>query len=61
MSDAEKPKCEWTRIDTDFNYWRSSCGEEWALDDGTPTENKMRFCHYCGKPLHENSQPDDLG
>jgi len=44
--------CVWT-YDDDSNLWRTSCGEEVHLTDGTPKENNFKFCVYCGKPLIE--------
>jgi hypothetical protein len=39
--------------------WHTGCGQEWMLNDGTPEQNGMRFCHSCGKTLvvHED-QPE---
>ncbi len=37
--------------------WRTSCGEEWMLNDGTPEQNGMRFCHSCGKTLVVEGEP----
>ena len=31
--------------------WHTACGQEWMLNDGTPEQNGMRFCHSCGKTL----------
>lgn len=39
--------------------WSSDCGQEFWLEDGTPSENSMQFCHKCGKPLAEHPQTDD--
>ncbi len=44
-------ECEWK--DDGEGNWNSSCGECWTLIDGTPKDNRMRFCCYCGKPLRE--------
>jgi hypothetical protein len=43
--------CTWTE-DSDGN-WETDCGETFILNDGTPKENHMKFCCYCGKPLKE--------
>lgn len=40
--------CGWTS-DDDGTY-HTGCGHAFVLNDGTPTENSMRFCCYCGKP-----------
>jgi len=47
-----KPKvklCKW-RQDDDGN-WVTSCKNIFILIHGTPTENDMRFCYYCGKRI----------
>lgn len=31
--------------------WHTGCGQEWMLNDGTPEQNGMHFCHSCGKTL----------
>ena len=44
--------CTWTHTDYCFeDCWETSCGNVWCLIEGTPTENGMQFCPYCGKPL----------
>lgn len=32
-------------------YWDTSCGETFYFPEGTPSENGMKFCPYCGKIL----------
>lgn len=41
--------CEW-KEDADGN-WDTGCGSSFAIIDGTPEENKMAFCPYCGGQL----------
>ena len=45
--------CIWTDMDDDYGGWETSCGEAFCLVDGTPRENKMHFCPYCGRKLKE--------
>ena len=40
--------------------WETSCGNAWSLNEGKPSENSMRFCLYCGKPLVEVLLLDEL-
>jgi hypothetical protein len=43
--------CEWTQ-DADFEMgdtYHSSCGELWSFIDGGPKENRVSYCHHCGK------------
>lgn len=44
--------CVWT-LDADpgGDTWDSACGGKWCFIEGDPAENKVRFCHGCGKPL----------
>ena len=46
--------CVWHQ-DYDIGCWNSGCGKVFEITQGTPTENGMRFCCYCGKPLKEKS------
>lgn len=39
--------------------WHTSCGQEWMLNDGTPEQNGMRFCHSCGKTLVVEDEGDE--
>lgn len=48
---TDNVKCTWTQ-DCD-GFWETACGEAFDFVDGTPAENGMRFCCYCGKPLKQ--------
>lgn len=41
--------CEWTLDDDESGTWSSSCGELWSFIDGGPKENRVTYCHHCGK------------
>jgi hypothetical protein len=44
--------CKWHQNE----YWSAydtECGDSFYLEDGTPEENGMKFCCYCGKPLKQ--------
>jgi hypothetical protein len=43
--------CQWHQEDDDTGAWASGCGELWSFIDGGPNENRVRFCHGCGKPV----------
>lgn len=50
-----KRVCRWTE-DGDFDYsegWGTECGNSFILAAGTPAENDMKYCCYCGRPLVE--------
>lgn len=47
-------QCAWTQEnDEGSDSWSTKCGNLFCLTEGSPTENKMRFCCYCGKALRE--------
>ena len=52
-----KGVCEWKRDINDFSsdFWETSCGEAFCIEDGTPAENNMKYCHHCGKILRIKS------
>ena len=43
--------CTWHQ-DEDGTWW-TTCGNAFVLNDGKPSENKMKFCPYCGAKLKE--------
>ena len=52
-ADVTNNTCTWQE-DSDTSYWYPSCNKQaFAIIDGTPTENEMKFCCYCGKQLKE--------
>lgn len=52
--------CKWQESDDETNCWDSDCGELFQLNTGTPTDNNMRFCCYCGGALEQvRYVPDD--
>lgn len=58
-NDLRPPRavCHW--IYDDLDVWITSCGQEFNLEDGSPTDNSIRFCPYCGNGVEwEISQED---
>lgn len=49
---VETKVCEWSFVESD-GYWSTTCGGAFNIDHGTPTENNMHFCPYCGQVLNE--------
>lgn len=47
----EPEVCNW-EADSEGNY-STSCGETFTLIDGTPEDNRMKYCPYCGKPIRQ--------
>lgn len=43
--------------DIDETAWRcSKCDLTWLLDEGTPSENEMRYCPKCGAYMIESEE-----
>ena len=49
-STQECGTCIW-EYDDACDYWETGCGEAFQLVDGTPADNGIRFCPYCGHRL----------
>ena len=48
---AQPEACTWTQTDDEDGIWSSSCGELWSFIDGGPKENRVSYCHHCGKKV----------
>ena len=46
--------CDWTQEDEDSDTWVTSCGKLFDLYEGAPSENKMKYCCYCGNEIKEH-------
>ena len=57
VTKREPEICTW-EADSEGNY-STSCGETFTLIDGTPEENRMKYCPYCGKPIKQ-AEPKNL-
>ena len=47
----KKEPCKWGQdpfIELDYGLWNTNCGTEFLLTDGTPGENDMKYCPFCG-------------
>jgi hypothetical protein len=42
--------CLWNQ-DEEGDMYETSCGKAFVINDGSPAENDMRFCCYCGAAL----------
>jgi len=51
MDNIEERYCIWKDEQYDPEDWETGCGEMWCLLTGTPEENRMKFCPYCGKKI----------
>lgn len=43
--------CRW--VETEDGQWETLCGNVFELSEGSPTDNDMAFCCYCGRTLKE--------
>lgn len=55
---GQPSSCNWHQEDDD-GAWHSDCGSHFTLNEGTPSENGMAYCHKCGKPLQEHPWTED--
>lgn len=44
-------ECHWSQDGEDSDTWATQCSHYFTLIEGTPGDNHMRFCCYCGRPL----------
>lgn len=50
--------CKWEQDNTESDAWNTSCGNAWLLTEGTPKDNDMKFCPYCGGNLVQADTAD---
>lgn len=53
VKDAQEP-CVWTEDDLD-GKWDTACGNAFCFITAGPTENGLRYCPYCGRPLQAHN------
>jgi len=53
MAQDAREQCVWSE-DADGN-WETGCGRMFVLNDGTPYDNEMGFCCYCGHSINQVS------
>ena len=41
------------RADEYTDMWETSCGHAYTIIEGTPSDNHMEFCCYCGRHVDE--------
>ena len=46
-------ECVWRENN---GLWETDCKQEFAINDGTPSENMMKYCCFCGKIITEFSE-----
>jgi hypothetical protein len=53
LAGAGAVACDWTLDDGPWHtIWESACGQSWSFVDGGPEDNRVSFCHGCGKPVN---------
>jgi hypothetical protein len=45
--------CDWS--EDDEGCYVTGCGHAFALNDGTPHENQMLYCPFCGRRIKERA------
>lgn len=52
--------CKWTPNESyDDEYcWETECGKAFSINEGTPIDNGMKYCAYCGGKLLEQALKD---
>ncbi len=48
-------RCAWKR---DGDHWETQCDDAFQFADGTPAENNMLFCPYCGLKIEQLNQDE---
>lgn len=51
-----KDVCVWS--EDDKGNWDTGCGNLFVLNDGTPYDNEMGFCCYCGHKIDQVAEAD---
>ncbi len=62
MARTKKPKgekCVWT-VEHEGDWYTTDCGFTFVLTDGTPSENGVKYCLFCGRHLKENHKERTL-
>lgn len=45
------PECPWVQDGDAPDTYDTGCGKRFTITDGTPFDNDMTFCCYCGDPI----------
>lgn len=53
ITQKRRKACVWAELDSDKGIWEPECGNTHIINAGTPAENGMKYCCYCGKPIKE--------
>lgn len=48
----DEKTCKWV-YDEDYDVWETECKQLFCLNEGTPQNNIMKYCPFCGKLISE--------
>jgi len=51
-------ECEWT-YEGSNDVWETACGKAFCIVEGTPQENEIRYCCFCGGKLTHPGGDDE--
>lgn len=52
LQSQDRKPCTWEH-DAEIDAYETTCGNTFIVGEGTPAENDMKFCCYCGGALIE--------
>lgn len=52
--------CKWTQYDEDsFGLYETGCEHLFEVNNGTPSENNMKYCCYCGREIEVRNEKEN--
>ena len=48
--------CAWVQNMDYGDEWATSCGKSFLLNEGSPRENGLQWCGFCGRQLKEETR-----
>jgi hypothetical protein len=55
---ARKKQCVWAQ-DGEEDSWDTGCRKRFMINEGSPSENGMDYCCYCGGRLVEHPYAEE--
>ena len=53
------PICKW--IEDEDGRWETDCEQIFEIIDGTPADNDMKYCCFCGELIEQDDSKSDQG
>ena len=53
MCQESKSICVWSQDSEDSDIWLTGCGEAFTFNEGTPEENGVNYCVFCGHQVEQ--------